>query len=131
MTLTTRILPPAEWAKLAATEFRHLPYVTGDELTVVVVEAGDEVVGCWGLMPMLHLEGLWIAPAYRGRPSVAKRLLAATWAQVQARGARWVMTAADTALVRRLLERHLAARKLPADSYVIRTEGPKRCRLLH
>jgi ribosomal protein S18 acetylase RimI-like enzyme len=128
--LTTRLLPVAEWAKLAATEFRHLPYVTGDELAVVVVEDGDRIVGCWGLMPMLHLEGLWIDPAYRGRPSVAKRLLAATWAAVKARGVRWVMTAADSDGVRRLLERHLAARKLPTDSYVIAMEGAKRCRWL-
>jgi hypothetical protein len=128
--MTTRILPPDEWSRLAHTEFRHLPYVTGDELQVVVVEDEGRIVGCWGLMTMLHLEGLWIDPAYRGRPSVAKRLLIATWAEVKKRAPRWVMTAADSDGVRRLLTRHMKAIPVPAESYVIPMEGAKRCHSL-
>ena len=119
-----------EWPRLAHTEFRHVPWVTADELQVVVVEDRGQIVGCWGLMPMLHLEGLWIDPAYRGKPSVAKRLLAATWREVTRHAVRWVMTGSTDDRIKRLLERHMSAQKVPTESYVIATEGPKRCHLL-
>ncbi len=115
---------------MAGTEFRHLPAMQDSELQVMVVEDGERIVGCWGLMPMLHLEGLWIDPAYRGKTSVARRLLSATWAEVKRRAPRWVMTAAADEPVRRLLMRHMGAMPVPADSFVIPMEGEKRCHSL-
>jgi hypothetical protein len=130
--MTTRLLPASEWAKLAATDLPQiLPYVDARDLDVIVVEddAGT-VVGCWGLMPMLHLEGLWIAPAYRGKVSVARRLLTATWAEVKRRAPRWVMTAAADDEIRTLLVKHMNALHVPSDTYLIPMHGEKKCQSL-
>jgi hypothetical protein len=120
--MTTRVLPPSEWDRLAHTEFRHLPWMHDEELTVVVVERAGEIVASWGLMPMWHLEGLWIDPSYRGKPSVARRLMRAIAGVIKDTHARWVMTGADTDAVRRMLIR-VGAKAVPMDTFVIPSEA--------
>lgn len=129
--MTSRILPPEEWDRLSDTDIPNiLPHVGPTDMHIVVVEDEGRIVGCWALMPMLHLEGLWIAPEYRGRSSVARRLLKATWAEVKRLAPRWVMTGCCDDTVRRLLTRHMNAAKVPSDSYLIAMQGEKRCHSL-
>lgn len=128
----TRLLPADEWHRLTETDFPQiLPYLGPEDISIVVVEHDGQVVGCWGVMPMIHLEGVWIHPAYRTKASVARRLVAATWAHLRTLAPRWVMTAATTDAVRTLLTRHLGAQHVPGDSYAIPMHGgEQRCPLI-
>jgi hypothetical protein len=76
--LVTRELPPDEWSKLAGTSFDELwprlPDMAGVRVLVVEDESGA-ILGCWGLLQIWHLEGLWIAPTQRAKPAVGRRLL--------------------------------------------------------
>lgn len=73
--MTTRLLPADEWPKLAGTlldpAWRAFDPV---QARVLVVEEGSRIVGCAALFPAWHAEGAWIAPEYRGRLSVGRRL---------------------------------------------------------
>lgn len=122
--MTSRILPPAEWHRLAHTDLpKALPHLSADQMDVVVVEDGDRIVACWGVLRVTHLEGAWVDPAYRGKPSVARRLLLATMSVARRSAPRWVMTAAQTDDVRRLIEKHLRGVHVPGDMYVVPMEG--------
>lgn len=122
--MTSRILPQDEWHRLSGTDLpKALPYVKPEDAQIVVVEHDGEIVGAWGVLRIVHLEGVWIAPAYRGRGSVARRLLAATLKAAQAWAGSWAMTGADTDDVRRLIEKHLKGVKVPMDTYVVSLEA--------
>lgn len=75
--MTTRILPREEYAKLNGTlldpAWRSLP----SDAQVVAIEQDGALIGCSALFPAWHLEGVWIAPEYRKRVSVGRRLLRA------------------------------------------------------
>jgi hypothetical protein len=73
--MTSRLLPREEWHKAAhapiAEAFATLP----EGAVLLVVEDAGAIVGTWAVMPYIHVHGLWIAPAYRGRSTVMRRLL--------------------------------------------------------
>ncbi len=122
--MTARILPAAEWGRLAGTELgAALPHLDPAEAAVVVVEDGDQVVGCWALVPMWHAEGVWIAPDRRGRAGVARRLVTQTLRVARSLGIPRLQTAAMTADVAQLLEKHLGARRLPGQAFVFDVGG--------
>lgn len=122
--LETRVLPPEEWFKVSHTDMHNvLPYVEPQDLHIVVVEDGARIVGVWGVMRIVHLEGVWIDPEYRGRGSVARRLLRATLQVAKQIAPRWVMTAADNDGVRRLITKHLGGVHVPGDSYIVSMEN--------
>lgn len=121
MRYTTRILPEAEWGKLAQTDLPTvLPYVQPGTMQILVVEDGDRIVGMWAVWTLTHLEGLWIDPAYRHKPGVARRLKRETL-QLAAQHSPWVMTAAQTPEIRTLLE-HAGAVHIPGEMFVLNTE---------
>jgi N-acetylglutamate synthase-like GNAT family acetyltransferase len=103
--MTTRSLPRAEWPRLAGTELEAVwPYLpAGAE--VIAVEDDGQIVGCWAVFPLVHVEGIWIAPEHRGRGSVARRLLGGMRRAARAMGARAVNTAATSAEVAAMLEK--------------------------
>ena len=77
--LTDRLLPPAEWDKLATTNLGHSRSYLPDDADVVVVERDGVIVGCCALLGLrhIHLEGMEIVPEERGNPAVFRHLLAA------------------------------------------------------
>lgn len=120
--MTTRELPAHEWSRLTETEIPAvLPYMDPRDVRIMVVEDGDRIVGAWAVLRVVQLEGVWIAPEYRTRVSVARRLLIGTLdlARQVAPLAQWVYTGADTPAVARLLTKHLGALKLPYDAYLV------------
>jgi hypothetical protein len=128
--MTTRILPPDEWSRLAHTEAGPaLAYLDPAESRIVVVEDSDRIVGCWAVLRLVHVEGLWIDPAYRKGSSVARRLFQATWRIVRAWAPRWVMTAAVTDDVKALLREHVGAVAIPGEMFVVAVNGAETCRL--
>lgn len=117
--MTTRLLPREEWHKLSGTELSAAWPLLTDGAQVIVVEEDDAIVGCWALIPVIHAEGLFIAPGHRKRVAVARRL----WDAMRLTATRTfkvdaVMTGACSDDVRKLLE-HVGATKLAGDHYTV------------
>lgn len=118
--MTTRILPAAEWAKLAGTELEAVwPVLNPETAKVVVVEDHAQIIGCWALIPSWHVEGCWVAEPHRKRGVVARKLWQVMSALASAFGARALFTGCKSDEVRQLLTRHLSALQLEGEHFVI------------
>jgi hypothetical protein len=123
--VTTRILPPEEYPRLAGTELELVWPTLPMDAAVVVVEDGGEIIGCWAAFLLAHVEGVWVAPAHRGKTSVARRLLGGMRrALAEHFGASGAITGAMSDEVRGILA-GLGATKLPGDHYTL-TLGVRR-----
>lgn len=120
--MRTRILDRADWGRLTGTELENLYPVLPDGAQVVIVEASDQIIGCWAVYPLVHVEGCWIAPAHRGKGSAARRLLAGMRETARSMGARAVSTAACSEDVAHMLDK-LGAVKLNGAHYALKVEG--------
>lgn len=115
----TRILPREEWSRLVGTEAEAAIHgVDPTQTDVIVVEQADEIVGCWMLVRVPHVECLWIAPAHRKAAAVGRRLWAAMRRVASERGLSAVYTAAASDDVRGMLNR-VGAQRIEADHYVV------------
>ena len=118
--MTTRLLPPDEWPRLVGTEAEGVwPYLDPARASVLVVEDKGEIIGTWVMMDVLHVECLWIAPAHRGKGSVARRLYVGLKKAARAIGVDVIATAALNDDVRTLLA-HAGATRLPGDHYSLK-----------
>ena len=115
--MTSRILPPAEYARLADTYLAPLLEALPHDTQVVVVEDDGVIVAHWALMLLPHCECAWLHPLYRKNPAVVRRLYVGMVRAARDRGVSRVMTAAIDDEVRGLLA-HLGAERLPGDHYV-------------
>lgn len=121
--MTSRILPPAEWARLAGTEAGEIaPRLPRDSASILVVEEDGAIVATWALITMVHAEGLWIAPSHRGRFGVVKRLLSGMRAMAHSLGAPAVQTAAISTEVADFIRR-LGGSPLPGQAFVLPMGG--------
>jgi N-acetylglutamate synthase-like GNAT family acetyltransferase len=117
--LTTRMLPPDEWAKLAPTALESVWQILRAGIDhVIVVEDDGVIVGCWTLIPVVHCEGIWIHRDHRHRGNVARRLIHAMQDEAQAMGAQAVVTSALVPEVADLATR-LGAEILPGTHFVL------------
>lgn len=115
-----RVLPHSEYRKLVGTELETLlPHLPNAARVLVIETPTGQVIGCWGLMPIYHAEGLWIHPAHRGRGRVALRLLEGMRALCRSLGVQTVATASVSEQVDRLV-RHLGAVELPGRHFVFK-----------
>jgi ribosomal protein S18 acetylase RimI-like enzyme len=126
MTLSTRILPTEELARLEEIKDGadgDIPWERlGPSARVVVVEREGKIVGCHALVPVLHAECLWVHPEYRGKAAVPRRLWNALRATAREEfGVQSVATTAISDDIRRLLE-HVQATKLDGDHYMVSVE---------
>lgn len=121
--MTTRLLPPSEWDRLAGTELETVhPHLPESARVIVVEDEAGAIVGCWCVFTSVHAEGVWIAPEHRTRGTVARRLLVGLRHQLEDLGATAVMTGAVSDDVRALIAR-LQGQPLPGEQYVIRREN--------
>lgn len=121
--MRARALPKEEWSRLIGTEAESLwPHLNPERATVIVVEQDGIIVGCQVLMYVLHGECLWIAPEFRGKSSVGRRLWSAVQRAVASTGATAMITGACDDTVRGLLE-HVGATKLPGEQYSVPVQG--------
>jgi len=93
--MTTRVLPRAEWPRLAGTELGTVWHILPDDADVLVVEDDDgRIVGCWSTYRREHVEGVWVAEEHRGRGVVFRHLLSGMRTLVHAKGQDVVWTGA-------------------------------------
>jgi hypothetical protein len=122
--MTSRILPPEEWARLAACGIETANLDPERTMPIVVENDEADIVGCWLVMPVIHMEGLWIAPAYRQRTSVLRRLLQEMRQIVSGFfGVHVAWTAAQTPDVAAMIQAYGGAKLPPADHYVFPVRG--------
>lgn len=117
--MNARVLPRSEWGRLEATPFPAFP--AAKEMSVVVVEKGDEIVATLTVLRATHFEGLWISREHRNA-GVARSLLRLASDEALSSGDDWVFAAAEDDTMRAVLSR-VGAAKLPIDSYVMRLGG--------
>jgi hypothetical protein len=85
-----------------------------------VVEDEGQIVGCWAVTRIVHVEGVWIDPQYRRRSvRIVKLLFRGIYAAAKFFRAKYVWTGADTPEVERLLEKGRRAYLIPFKSYVL------------
>lgn len=117
--MTSRILPPEEWPKLAGTEAEGLwPHLHPARTSVVVIEENERLLACHVLSWLLHAECLWTVPDRRS--AVTMRRL---WRAVQHEafthwGVHAVITNAVDDRVRTLLA-YVGAARMPGDAYIV------------
>lgn len=114
--MTTRLLPRSEWPRLAGTEVDPVWTRLPEHAEVLVIEDDGRIVGTLVLVSLLHAECLWIAPAYRQRPSVMRRLLSGMWDTARARGARSLWSGSLSETTTRILQR-LGGQEIPGRSF--------------
>lgn len=125
--MTTRSLPREEWDRLAGAEISAvLPHVHATDVEVIVVEDDGRIVASWAVMRVVHLEGLWIDPEYRGRVGVARRLLVATLEAARRWTSGWAMTGAASDDVRAMLAK-VGALPVPMEIYVMPIGAQEPC----
>lgn len=122
--MTSRLLPPEEWPRLAGTLLeRSWPQFDPAMTRVVVVEDGEAIVGCVAMFPVWHVEGAWISPAYRTHVAVLRRGLRALRHLLTGLGVREVLAMATSGGGRRLCERFGSALRLDCEHFAITPKG--------
>ncbi len=119
--VTARILPVAEWPRLAGTPLAdHALNPTG--CTVVVVEQQGQIVAQWAALAVVHVEGLWIAPDVRGHAGVSRALLTAMLDMLTTHQVGEVLTQAETPDVVAMI-RKAGGTRVPGETWVIPVKG--------
>lgn len=119
--MNVRVLPVEEWGKLEVT---GLPSIASDfdpgALVPLVVEEGGEIVATTTLVPVVHLESLWIREDKRNA-AVVRQLMNGISGMCKESGVRVVMAQTNRENVEMILAR--MGRFLPVSSYVLRVGG--------
>lgn len=117
--MTSRILPPEEWPRLAGTEAETLwPRLLRSDAQIMVVEDGHTIIATWIAIRVVHAECLWIAPSHRGRFGVAMRLLRGMARAAGEWGATSVWTGSLTEQVTQLIHR-LGGSEVPGKAFLL------------
>ena len=85
--MTSRLLPPDEWFKLAdRPPFDHAGLPDSDHWLIVVVEEDGQILASCALLDTVHWDGFHVNEDQRGNPAVFKQLLERSIATLQAHG---------------------------------------------
>lgn len=121
--MTTRVLPVEEWHRLEGTELDGVPLDEENAVVIVVEDADGQIVGCWSILRVIHVEGMWIHPAHRRTGPVFRRLLNEMRRIVTGfHGQHVAVSAALTPDVAKLLEAYGGV-KLPGEHYAFPVAG--------
>ena len=102
---TVREIPPAERVALQIRGVLPPVLPAGDHAMILVETAGRNFVGRWMALDAVVLEGLFIAPEYRGKYGAAKRLLYGMLDRLRQRNIREVVTLIQDPAVELLAEK--------------------------
>lgn len=121
--MTTRLLPPEEWPRLAGTLLEKTWPTLPADARVVVVERDGAIVACSALFAVLHQEGTWTAPEHRTNPAVGRHLIRAMREEIKATGATEVWMMATTPETSALCQRFGPCVRLDAEHFAVQVEG--------
>ena len=119
--MTSRLLPPNEWHRLkeAGAELGEVcQYLDGAQTFLMVIEDAGAIVGCWAMFPVMHLEGVWVAPMHRGKGSVARRLLTFMRSIARLNGAALAVTTCMDAQIRQVITK-LHGQPVPGEQFFV------------
>lgn len=116
-------VPEGEWERLAPTELGPWrAHLNPARTTFAGVETAEgELVGTWAMLWVPHAEGLWVAPAYRRNPGVARRLATEMSAIAREQRVTRLMTGVMDAGTERLL-RHVKADLVPGRHFAFNVD---------
>jgi hypothetical protein len=128
MTYTVRVLPDAEWGRLAEAggplAGLDLSGLAGG--TIIVGEADGRIVAYWPILLAVHVEPLWIAPEHRGHAGLTRPLWQATQQQLRQQGialAFGIVEDTQTEAYLRLVGK-AGFQPVPGRLYFLRSEQP-------
>jgi ribosomal protein S18 acetylase RimI-like enzyme len=119
--MTTRILPVEEWPRLVGTELEGAIAILPKEAKVLVTEDGEDIVACLAVLPIMHVEGLWVAPSHR-RNGVGQNLWTAMQRQLALHGVGTVVAGSVSAEMDGILA-GLGGEQLPGNMFVLSVRG--------
>ena len=85
---------------------------------MIVVEDEGKVVALLAALRITHFEGLWIDPAYRGNPSVGRKLLREGVTAASKWATDWAIGYSGTDHMNDVLER-VGAVRMPVETYIV------------
>lgn len=103
--MSARILPREEWHRLESEVSDLFRTLNPEDVRVVVVEDGDEIVGHLGVARVVHLEGWWVAPEKARNPGITRALLRAAAEQAEDWAPNWVLATVNDEQLCALMER--------------------------
>ena len=123
--MTARTLPREEYGRLAETETRFAVDMAPGGIVVVIEDDAGAIVASWAAFPVVHVEGLWIAPGHRRTGGVGRRLLLAMGRAVRSVfGLSSAVTGAVTPEIEAFIERRGGV-AIPGKSYLVPLPAPK------
>lgn len=126
--MITRVLPITEWDKLPESLDPIVMKLLPSRSRVVVVEDDGEIVGHVLVFMIAHAECLEIAPKYRKKASVLRRLLKGMYAAANELGVDRVWAASVSAEMTGILAHpSLSGTPIPALSVVLPVKGHGIC----
>ena len=113
-----RILPREEWGRLDEETAAFFDTMHPDDVAVVVVEDGGEIVARLAVLRVPHFESFWMAPEKAGNAGVTRALLAAAADQAREWAKSWIYANADNDATCKTVER-LGGQFMPMHTYLL------------
>jgi len=115
---TSRELPRAEWDRLDETPLKDIWRGLPETAVVLVAEVDGVIVGHAVVLPVLHVEGLWIDPAHRREGGVWWALLDQQTETVRRLGESSAVVSVESDAMKNLA-RVMGAERIPGELYLM------------
>lgn len=117
--MSARVLPPEEWHRLGDQRAAFYSSVNPEDVRVLVVEEGEEIVATMAVLRIPHLECFWMAPDKAGNAGVTRALLRAAFREARDYSPNWFVANSDCEETNETLCR-LGGEFLPIHTYRFR-----------
>jgi hypothetical protein len=115
----TRVLPREEWHRLGEQRAAFYSSVNPEDVRVVVVEEGEEIVATMAVMRMTHLECFSMVPEKVGNAGVTRALLRGAFREAAEFAPHWCLANSDSERTNETLTR-LGGEFLPVHTFMLR-----------
>ena len=115
----TRVLPREEWHRLGEERAAFYSSVNPEDVRVLVVEEGGDIVATMAVMRMTHLECFWMAPDKAGNAGVTRALLRGAFEAASGFAPHWILANSDSERTNDTLRR-LGGEFLPVHTFMMR-----------